>query len=95
MGEIRPLERLHARVSPLMALSSSSWPGMFTEPDPQVTTFTSAVTNATANYAMGPQRTHHRSCNFPSSNIATRIKRSYTAIGAKKNEFCCGPRQGN
>jgi len=33
--------------------------------------------------------------NFPYSNMAIQVERSYPAIVAKQEEFCCGPRQGN
>jgi hypothetical protein len=40
-------------------------------------------------------RTDHHSCNIPFSNIAIQSQRSFMAIVAKQEEFCCGPRQGN
>ncbi|MGZ7090039.1 MAG: hypothetical protein ACXVKH_11260 [Candidatus Angelobacter sp.] len=65
---------------------------------PKAVTSKLTVLNAVASYTMvvtGLARTHRRSGNLPSSNIAIQIERSYMAFVAKQEEFCCGPRQGN
>ena len=56
---------------------------------------TSELPATNIDIAAGLTPTDHYTCNFPFSNIAIQIERSYLSVVAKQEEFCCGPRQGN
>jgi len=87
----------------LPCLRSSPWGAPFTVSvpgnDPQASTTLLSSTFCAVKPADGMLITSActglSSCNFPSSNITIQIERSYLAIVAKQEEFCCGPRQGN
>jgi len=74
-----------------LKLKAIAWVGFFAALAPQSNRQTTTAGKAVASTFFF----FHAAANCPSPKIAMQIAQSYMAHGAKQDEFCTGPRQGN